>query len=87
MPKKGKYVQFKNYERKMKSPFMIYVDFESSLVQEKMKYKIQKSFMRMNIKNILLVVMAMNQCVLMISLVNLLRDTQAKIQFTISLII
>ena len=60
MPKKGKYVQFKNYERKMKSPFMIYVDFESSLVQEKMKYKIQKSFMRMNIKNILLVVMAMN---------------------------
>ena len=60
MPKKGKYVQFKNYERKMKSPFMIYVDFESSLVQKKMKYKIQKSFMRMNIKNILLVVMAMN---------------------------
>ena len=29
MSKKGKYVQFKNYERKIKSSFMIYPDFES----------------------------------------------------------
>ena len=27
MPKKDEYVKFKNYERKIKSPFMIYADF------------------------------------------------------------
>ena len=32
MPKKGAYVTFKNYERKIKSPFIIYEDFESILV-------------------------------------------------------
>ena len=34
MPKKGEYVKFKNFETKMKSPFMIYADFESILVPE-----------------------------------------------------
>ena len=34
MPKKGKYVKLKNHERKMKSPFIIYADFESILVPE-----------------------------------------------------
>ena len=34
MPKKGKYVKFKNYERKIKSPFIIYTDFEIFLVPE-----------------------------------------------------
>ena len=34
MPKKGKYVRFKNYERKIKSPFRIYTDFKSILVPE-----------------------------------------------------
>ena len=34
MPKKGEYVKFKNYERKTKSPFLIYADFESILVPE-----------------------------------------------------
>ena len=29
MPKKGEYVKFKNYERKIKSSFIIYADFES----------------------------------------------------------
>ena len=33
-PKKGEYVKFKNVERKIKSPFMIYADFESILVPE-----------------------------------------------------
>ena len=32
MPKKGKYFKFKNFERKIKSPFKIYVDFESILL-------------------------------------------------------
>ena len=34
MPKKGEKVNFKNYERKVKSPFMIYEDFESILVPQ-----------------------------------------------------
>ena len=34
MPKKGEYVKFKNVKRKIKSPFMIYADFESILVPE-----------------------------------------------------
>ena len=27
LPKKDEYVKFKNFERKIKSPFMIYADF------------------------------------------------------------
>ena len=34
MTKIGEYVKFKNYERKIKSPFTIYTDFESILVPE-----------------------------------------------------
>ena len=34
MPKNGEYVKFKNYERKIKLPFVIYADFESNLVSE-----------------------------------------------------
>ena len=34
MTKKGEYIEFRNFERKVKSPFMIYVDFESILVPE-----------------------------------------------------
>ena len=34
MPKKGEYVKFKNFAKKIKLPFMIYVDFESILVPE-----------------------------------------------------
>ena len=34
MPKKGEYIKFKNFERKIKSPFLIYADFESILVPE-----------------------------------------------------
>ena len=32
MPKKGEYIKFKNYERKIKSPFVIHADLESTLV-------------------------------------------------------
>ena len=31
---KGEYIKFTNFERKIKSPFMIYADFESVLVPE-----------------------------------------------------
>ena len=34
MSKKGEYVKFKNYGRKIKSPFIIYAGFESILVSE-----------------------------------------------------
>ena len=34
MLKKGEYFTFKNYERKMQSPFIIYADFESILMPE-----------------------------------------------------
>ena len=34
MPKKGEHVRFKNYQRKIKSPFIIYADFESTLLSE-----------------------------------------------------
>ena len=34
VPNKGKFVKFKNYERKIESPFIIYADFESILVPE-----------------------------------------------------
>ena len=34
MPKKSEYVKFKNFERKIKSPFMIYANFENILVPE-----------------------------------------------------
>ena len=32
MPKNSEYVRFKNFERQVKSLFMIYADFESILV-------------------------------------------------------
>ena len=34
MPNKGEYVKFKSFSRKIKSPFMIYGDFQSILVPE-----------------------------------------------------
>ena len=34
MPKKGEYVKFKNYERKIKSWFIIYAHFESTLLPQ-----------------------------------------------------
>ena len=34
MPEKGEYFKFKNYERKLNSPFMIYPNFESILLPE-----------------------------------------------------
>ena len=34
MPKVDKYIKFENYKRKIKSPFIIYADFQSILVPE-----------------------------------------------------
>ena len=34
MPKKGEHAKFKNFDRKIKSLFMMYAEFESILVPE-----------------------------------------------------
>ena len=61
LPKKGEYVRVKNYERKVKSLFMLYVDFESILVPEDNgKQNLYTSLIQTNIKKMLLAVMAMN---------------------------
>ena len=51
MSEKGEYAKFKNYETKIKSPFMIYVDFESILVPEDLESKTQMRLIQTNIKN------------------------------------
>ena len=66
---------------------MIYADSESILVQEDNKKQNPDSLIRANIKNMLLVVMAINQYVLMIDLERLLLHTQVKMLFTILLIV
>ena len=44
MPKKDEYLKFINYERKIKSPFLIYADFSvlSILVRRKWKEKYER---------------------------------------------
>ena len=55
MPQKSESVRFKNYERKIKSPLMIYEEFENVFqCQKLMGSKIQMSLIIKNIKNILL---------------------------------
>ena len=60
IPKKAQIVKFKNYERKIKSPFTIYADFESILVPENNGKQNQKESYTNKYQNILLVVMDMN---------------------------
>ena len=60
MPKKDKHVKFKNRERKIKSPLIIYADFESILVPENNgKHNPGESYTN-KYQNILLVVMVIN---------------------------
>ena len=45
MPKKGEYARFKNFERKIKSPSMIYADLENILVpNDNVKQKPNESY-------------------------------------------
>ena len=60
MPLKGKYVKFKNYERNIKSPFIIYADFRSILVPEDNGKQNPNEPYITNIKNMLLAVMVIN---------------------------
>ena len=65
MPKKCEYVRFKSHDRKVKSPSMIYPDFESILVPE-------DNGKEKDIKNMFLALMVINHYVLMKNLVNIL---------------
>ena len=47
MSKKGEYIRFKNYERKIKSLFISYVDFKLILV----KQMDQKKYMNFSMNN------------------------------------
>ena len=58
--KKDEYVKFKNFERKIKSPFMIYAGFESISLSEDNGMQIQMSLILKNIKNMLLLIMVIN---------------------------
>ena len=53
MPKKGEYIKLKNYERKIKSLFIIYADFKSILVPENNgKQNPEESYTNKNQKHI-----------------------------------
>ena len=60
MSKEGKYVKFKNYERKIKSLFIIYGDFKSILVPEDNGKQNPEESYTNKYQNILLVAMAIN---------------------------
>ena len=62
MPKKGEYVKFKNYEKKMKSPFIIQAEFEGILKPEENGKQNPKEAFKRKIKHTLLAVMVINQC-------------------------
>ena len=53
-------LNFKNVERKIKSTFMIYADFESILVPEDNGKQNLNEYYTKNIKNMLIVVMVIN---------------------------
>ena len=55
IPKKYEYVRFKNYERKMKSPFII-----MKILSENVGSKIVMSLIRIMVKNMVLLVSVIN---------------------------
>ena len=66
MLKKINILTLKNYERKIKPPFMIHADFENILVPKKKKKierKIKISMIQVNTKNMLFAVTVISLCV------------------------
>ena len=64
MPEKCDYIKFRNFERKIKSPFMFYADFEIILEpQNNAKQNTDVPYIQTSNKNMLLAVMTLNQCV------------------------
>ena len=60
MPRKGEYVKFENYERKINSPFMIYAIFENISVLKDNGKQNQEEFYMNKYQNILLEAMDIN---------------------------
>ena len=58
--KNGEHVKFKNVERKTKSPFMIYADFESTLLPEDNVKQNSNEFYTNGYQNMLFVVIVIN---------------------------
>ena len=88
MSKEVRYLTFKYYERKIKSLFMIYADFHIVMVLENNKNQNpEKCYSKKNTKNILLPVVVINQYLLVINLMNLVKRTQVKMLFAGLLII
>ena len=83
--KKGEYVRVKFFQKNIKTPLMIFL--RAIQYQKTMESKIQMSLILKNIKTMLLMIMALNYYVPMISLVKLLSHTQVKKQFTILIIV
>ena len=59
-PKNVEHIRFKNYERKIKSPFMIYADFESILIPEDNGKQNPEESYTNKYQKMLLLVMAIN---------------------------
>ena len=69
MPKEGEYVKLKNYERKTKSPFMIYVDFENILVS-KLLLLLSLLLLLLLLFSLLLILLLLLLLLLLLSLLN-----------------
>ena len=88
MLKKGKYVRLKNYERKIKSPFMIYANSESILVPQGIgKKNPDKSFTEKYQKHVACSYDYKSVCVEDKFSKSLVSHTSVKLLFTISLIV
>ena len=70
MPKEGEYVKLKNYERKTKSPFMIYVDFENILVSKLLLLLLSLLLLLLLLFSLLLILLLLLLLLLLLSLLN-----------------
>ena len=73
--KKDKCLKFENFERKIKSPFVINADFESILVPENNEKQNPKESDTSKYQNTVFEVMIINQYMLMKTVANLLSLT------------
>ena len=87
MPKIGEFVEFQNYERKIKPLCIIYADFESILVPENNGKQNPKESYTDKYQKHITCSYGYKLLVLMISLVRFLKYTYVKRLFTILLII
>ena len=87
MTKKGECNRLKNYDRIIKSPFMIYTNFESTVVPEGNGKQIPEKSYTNKYQEHVACSYGYKLYLLMIGLVSLLSHTQVKMPFTILLIV